>query len=82
MTQARPRRAHPIIALAIGVMSIARVGCREPANARSKRTQPVCATQDCATGKVIDDGCAADGRCASCVNACAAPIKSSSSSAN
>jgi hypothetical protein len=40
------------------------------------------ATQDCATGRVIDDGCAADGRCASCVNACSAPIRSPGSSAN
>jgi hypothetical protein len=39
-------------------------------SARAKRTTPVCATQDCATGKMIDDGCAADGKCASCVNAC------------
>jgi len=37
---------------------------------RRTRATPVCATQDCATKKIIDDGCAADGRCASCLNPC------------
>jgi hypothetical protein len=41
-----------------------------PTAKRSTRTTPVCATQDCATKKILDDGCAADGKCASCVNAC------------
>lgn len=35
---------------------------------------PRCATQDCKTGKIVDDGCVDDGKggrlCASCVNAC------------
>lgn len=35
-----------------------------------KRSDPVCAVRDCATGKIIDDGCTEDGRCASCVSPC------------
>jgi hypothetical protein len=68
------------MALSAGALVLVVVACREPPSARSKRSQPICATQDCDTGKVIDDGCAADGRCASCVNACSAPIKSPGSS--
>jgi hypothetical protein len=26
--------------------------------------------QDCKTGEIIDDGCAADGKCKSCINDC------------
>jgi len=37
------------------------------------RKTPICAVQDCATGKVVDNGCTDDGRCASCMNACAPP---------
>ena len=37
---------------------------------RSDRAVPVCAVQDCATGKILDDGCAADGKCKSCINDC------------
>jgi hypothetical protein len=46
-------------------------GCRScTANRASGRASPVCAVQDCATGNIIDDGCAADGRCLSCVTPC------------
>lgn len=38
---------------------------------------PRCAVQDCATKKILDDGCVDDGKggklCASCVNPCPAP---------
>jgi hypothetical protein len=47
------------------------VGC--PALAASKaprRSEPVCAVQDCKTKKIVDNGCSDDGRCAACVNAC------------
>jgi len=39
---------------------------------------PRCATQDCATGKIIDNGCTPDGRCASCVNFCPPPTPTAS----
>jgi hypothetical protein len=31
---------------------------------------PVCAVQDCATGKITDNGCTPSGECASCINYC------------
>jgi len=37
---------------------------------RSNRAVPVCAVQDCATGEILDDGCAKDGKCKSCINDC------------
>lgn len=37
---------------------------------RKGRKEPVCAIQDCATGKIRDDGCDETGRCASCINSC------------
>jgi hypothetical protein len=37
---------------------------------RSDRSNPVCAVQDCVTGEILDDGCAHDGRCKSCINDC------------
>jgi hypothetical protein len=46
-------------------------GCRAcSGGARRGRSTPICAVQDCATGKTIDDGCSDDGRCLSCINAC------------
>ena len=41
--------------------------CVEP---RSNRPVPVCAVQDCKSGEILDDGCAADGKCKSCINDC------------
>jgi len=41
--------------------------CTQPT---SNRAVPTCAVQDCDTGKILDDGCAADGRCKSCINDC------------
>jgi hypothetical protein len=37
---------------------------------RKGRKEPICAVQDCATGKILDDGCDETGRCASCINSC------------
>jgi hypothetical protein len=55
------------VALALFALSIS---CgRSVSAARKGRKEPVCATQDCATGKVLDDGCDEKGRCVSCINA-------------
>lgn len=55
-------------AVLIALVLLATDGCRT--HSSRGRPQPVCATQDCATGKMLDDGCSDDGRCMSCVNAC------------
>jgi hypothetical protein len=68
--------------LAFALIAISALGCRDAVSAKSKRKDPVCATQDCATGKIVDDGCTADGRCTSCVNSCTAPVKPEASGAN
>jgi ferredoxin len=46
------------------------LACERRTPAERNRSVPVCATQDCATGRIVDDGCTEDRRCASCVNAC------------
>jgi hypothetical protein len=49
-------------------------GCRAcSGGAQRGRSTPVCAVQDCASGKTIDDGCSDDGRCLSCINPCPPP---------
>jgi hypothetical protein len=62
-----PRRSAFIVAAALGSLHLA---CPRKMPAQRGRGVPVCATQDCATGRILDDGCTDDGRCASCVNAC------------
>lgn len=62
----------------VGLLTAVAVGqaCRgdkeadRRAELRKGRKEPICAVQDCATGEVIDDGCDATGRCASCINSC------------
>ena len=69
LTARRPnpmRLVHSYIAAALGVSVALDPGCPD----KSNRSEPVCARQDCATGKILDDGCAADGRCKSCINDC------------
>lgn len=41
-----------------------------PGSAKHRRATAICAVRDCETGEIIDDGCAADGSCTSCVNDC------------
>jgi hypothetical protein len=41
---------------------------------RKGRKKPTCAVQDCASGKIVDDGCDESGRCASCVNSCTSGV--------
>jgi hypothetical protein len=38
------------------------------------RPTPVCAVRDCASGKIIDDGCSADGQCLKCSNDCGGKV--------
>jgi hypothetical protein len=64
--------AHALfLALALLFASAPLAGCEKSA---PKRKTPVCATTDCATKKVVDDGCAEDeaGKrvCLSCTNPC------------
>jgi hypothetical protein len=59
-----PLARHLLLGLAI---ALAGGACQRRA---PRRSTPVCAVQDCRTHRIIDDGCASDGRCASCVNAC------------
>lgn len=51
-----------------------------PANVSTKhargRATPTCATQDCTTHAIVDDGCSDDGKCLSCVIACPSDIPS------
>ena len=50
---------------------LAAAGCRACAGGPAQRREtPTCALQDCATGKIIDNGCSSDGHCLSCINAC------------
>lgn len=66
----RGARATLIAALLLAAAG----GCRAcSGNAQRRRSTPICAVQDCATGQVIDDGCSADGRCLSCINPCPPP---------
>lgn len=52
---------------------------KEPSKVhRTGRTKPVCATQDCATKTITDNGCADDGSCLSCVNMCPSDMPSAS----
>ncbi|MFN7697821.1 MAG: hypothetical protein ACK6CU_09830 [Deltaproteobacteria bacterium] len=53
----------------IALFALLTSGCEPPRAARG-RSSPVCATQDCATGRILDDGCSDDGRCASCIHPC------------
>jgi hypothetical protein len=62
-----PRCPTFLVAAALGSLLLA---CLRKAPAQRGRGVPICATQDCATGRILDDGCTDDGRCASCVNAC------------
>jgi hypothetical protein len=60
---------------ALVLLALALVACgkKPDANPHPDRKVPVCAQQDCATGQIVDDGCAiVDGKksCLSCVNAC------------
>ena len=55
------------VAAALGWLLLA---CPGKTHANRGRSVPVCASQDCATSRILDDGCTDDGRCASCVNAC------------
>jgi hypothetical protein len=56
---------------ALIVSMAANAGCRSCASHnRPGRATPICAVQDCTSGRVVDDGCADDGRCLSCVNPC------------
>jgi len=41
-----------------------------PTSPAMRPRDPTCAVRDCATGKIIDNGCTADGRCETCVNFC------------
>jgi hypothetical protein len=41
---------------------------------KSDRATPLCATRNCDTGEVIDDGCSADGKCLSCSNDCGGKV--------
>lgn len=66
-----------LVAAALGSLLLA---CPRKTSPHRGRSVPVCATQDCATGRIVDDGCADDGRCASCVNACPSPLTGSTSS--
>lgn len=62
-------------------------GCRRPSDdvreaGSSSRSTPICATKDCASQLIIDNGCTSDGRCLSCVNPCPeTPVSVSSSPA-
>jgi hypothetical protein len=38
------------------------------------RAVPTCAVRDCKTGKIIDDGCSADGKCKKCSNDCGGKV--------
>jgi hypothetical protein len=60
-------RSKFLLAAVLGSLLLA---CPRRTPAQRGRSVPVCATQDCATGRILDDGCTDDGRCASCVNAC------------
>lgn len=50
---------------------------RPTSTATPSGQKPRCATQDCKTKQMIDDGCVDDGKsgrlCASCINACPPP---------
>jgi hypothetical protein len=59
------------ILAAASLLSFALAGCPSKMH---KRSDPVCALRDCASGKIIDDGCSDDGRCASCVSPCGTGI--------
>lgn len=61
------RSAVIIAAFIIGLTCDDKKGTEQ----RKGRKEPICAVQDCATGKIIDDGCDETGRCASCINSCA-----------
>ena len=50
-----------------GVLIVLTTACPGEWNSR---TTPICAEQDCKTGEILDDGCAADGKCKSCINDC------------
>jgi hypothetical protein len=62
-----------LVGAALGSLLLA---CPRKTTAQRGRSVPVCATQDCATGRILDDGCTDDGQgcrakeCVACVNAC------------
>jgi hypothetical protein len=62
------RSAASIIALGSALAS----AC--PDNFHNPRTEPVCALQDCASGKILDDGCAENGKCKPCINDCGGKV--------
>ena len=66
-----------LVAAALGSLLSA---CPRKTTANRGRSVPVCATQDCASGRIVDDGCTDDGRCASCVNACPSLLTATTSS--
>jgi hypothetical protein len=53
---------------AVLALSLSLIACKKT---------PRCATQDCASGKIVDDGCVDDGKggriCVACVNPCPPP---------
>jgi hypothetical protein len=63
------RGLGPAFVAGVGLFSLLSA-CPRKMAAHSGRSVPVCATQDCATGRTLDDGCTDDGRCASCVKPC------------
>jgi hypothetical protein len=58
-------------AFILSALAIAPACDKKVAEQPKGRKEPVCAFQDCATGKVLDDGCDQTGRCSSCINLCA-----------
>jgi hypothetical protein len=71
MSLRSPHSPRSFASAALAATLALATGCQTTRGAPRGRTEPVCAVQDCATGRILDDGCADDGRCASCVNACA-----------
>jgi hypothetical protein len=69
----RPNRGRTV--LGYGLLVVAASACRSEEQGHRRET-PVCAIQDCATGRIVDDGCVGGGlgsrRCLACVNACEA----------
>ena len=68
MNRAPPNLRYSIGALLSGACSLLlTAACDGP---KHNRSVPVCAVLDCATGKILDDGCATDGKCKACANDC------------
>ena len=71
MSPCSPHSPWSFALAALAAALVLATACETSRGAPRGRTEPVCAVQDCATGRIVDDGCADDGRCASCVNPCA-----------